>query len=159
MKPILLPLGAVLVVGAMAACEKRDPVADEANVATPAPVTNDVTDPGAGGPPAAAANEATAAGPIPAAIQGRWGLTPGDCTSTRGDNKGLLVIGPDSLKFYESRAVPGTSIEAGDQGISGNFNFTGEGQEWTKYVSLKLKGKVLTRTERNPVASYDYARC
>jgi hypothetical protein len=159
MKPIILPLSAMVVVGAMAACEKRDPVAEEANVAAPAPVTNDSAGVVAGGPPAPAANDAALAGPIPAAIQGRWGLTPADCTSTRGDNKGLLVIAPDHLEFYESRAVPGTSIEAGDLGISGNFNFTGEGQAWTKYVSLKLKGKVLTRTERNPVASYDYARC
>ncbi len=143
----------------LAACEKRDPVADEANALGPVEVTNVSSDAVAGGPPAAAANTVAAAGPIPAAIQGRWGLTPGDCTSTRGDNKGLLTIAPDSLKFYESRAVPGTSIEAGDQGISGNFNFTGEGQEWSKYVSLKLQGKVLTRTERNPAASYNYARC
>ena len=157
MKPIYLPLSALLVVGAMAACEKRDPVADEANAIPAAPAT-DSAGTIAGGPPAANVSGA-AAGPIPAALQGRWGLTPADCTSTRGDAKGLLEIGPDSLKFYESRAVPGTSIESGDQGISGNFNFTGEGQEWSKYVSLKLQGKVLTRTERNPVASYDYARC
>ncbi len=156
MKPIHLPLSALLVVGAMAACEKRDPVADEANAIPPAPVTTDSAGPLAGGPPGPAA---TVAGPIPAAIRGRWGLTPADCISNRGDAKGLLEIGPDSLKFYESRAVPGTSIETGDQGISGNFNFTGEGQQWTKYVSLKLQGEVLTRTERNPVASYNYARC
>ena len=153
-----LPLLALLATAAIAGCEQRDPVAEEAS-AIPAPVTNDTAGAVAGGPPGPAENESAAAGPIPAAIQGRWGLTPADCISTRGDNKGMLTIAPDSLKFYESRAVPGTSIEAGDQGISGNFNFTGEGQEWTKYVSLKLQGKVLTRTERNPVASYDYARC
>ena len=157
MKPIYLPLSALLVVGAMAACERRDPVADEANAIPPAPAT-DSAGTIAGGPPSANVSGAVA-GSIPAALQGRWGLTPADCTSTRGDAKGLLEIGPDSLKFYESRAVPGTSIETGDQGISGNWNFTGEGQEWSKYVSLKLEGKVLTRTERNPVASYNYARC
>ena len=96
---------------------------------------------------------------IPEAMRGRWGLVAADCTSTRGDAKGLLEIGPDSLKLYESRAVPGTSIETDHQGISGNFNFTGEGQTWSKYVSLKLQGEVLTRTDRNPVASYNYARC
>ena len=157
MKPIYLPLSALLVVGAMAACERRDPVADEANAIPPAPTT-DSAGTIAGGPPAANLSDSSK-GLMPDALRGRWGLTPADCTSTRGDAKGLLEIGPDSLKFYESRAVPGTSIETGDQGISGNFNFTGEGQEWSKYVSLKLQGKVLTRTERNPVASYDYARC
>lgn len=158
MRPIYLPLGAMIVVAAMAACEKRDPVADEANAIPAAPVTNDGAGPLTGGPPGAGASE-PGAGPIPAALHGRWGMTPADCISTRGDAKGLLEIGPDFLKFYESRAVPGTSIETEANGISGNWNFTGEGQQWSRYVSLQLQGKVLTRTERNPVASYNYARC
>lgn len=149
MKPIYLPLGALLVVGAMAACEMRDPVADEANAipatASPAPQSANASD--------------NQPGPIPTELRGRWGLTPADCISTRGDAKGLLEIGPDYLKFYESRAVPATSMETEANGISGNWNFTGEGQQWSKYVSLQLQGKVLNRTERNPIASYDYARC
>ena len=148
MRPICLPLGALLVVAAMAACEQRDPVADEATGNSAAPVTNDSASPADSEP-----------GPIPASLRGRWGLTPADCISGRGDAKGLLEIGPDYLKFYESRAVPGTSIETEDDAISGNWNFTGEGQQWSKYVSLQLQGKVLNRTDRNPVASYDYARC
>ena len=40
MKPIYLPLSALLVVGAMAACEKRDPVAEDANAIPAAPVAN-----------------------------------------------------------------------------------------------------------------------
>lgn len=158
MKQLSLPLLAILMATASAACEKRDPVADELNAAPAAPAPDAVSGPLAGGPPGPAP-EGSATGPIPAAIQGRWGLTPADCTSTRGDAKGLLEIAPESLKFYESRAVPGTSIEAGSQGISGNFNFTGEGQTWTKYVSLKLQGDGLVRTERNPMASYTYVRC
>lgn len=158
MKPLYLPLGALLVVGAMAACEKRDPVAEEANAIPAAPVTNESAGPLIGGPPTTNVADSTP-GPIPASLRGRWGMTPADCTSTRGDAKGLLEIGPDSLKFYESRAVPGTSIETEENAISGNWNFTGEGQEWSKYVSLQLQGKLLSRTDRNPVASYDYARC
>ena len=150
MKHLSMPIFASLMVLSIAACEKRDPVAEDANAVPAAPVTNASTGtlrPDAG------------PGPIPAALRGRWGLTPGDCTSTRGDAKGLLEIGPDYLKFYESRAVPGTSIETEANAISGNWNFTGEGQQWSRYVSLELQGKVLNRTERNPVASYDYARC
>ena len=154
MKRISLPLLALLLTAG--ACEQRDPVADEAAAMPSTPVTTDSAGAVAGGPPGPGA---AVEGPMPAAIRGRWGLTPADCISNRGDAKGLLEIGPDSLKFYESRAVPGTSIESNDQGISGNFNFTGEGQEWRKYVSLKLEGEVLRRTERNPVASYNYARC
>ena len=29
---------------------------------------------------------------IPAAFHGRWGMVPADCTSTRGDNKGLITV-------------------------------------------------------------------
>lgn len=148
-----------LLVSGVAACEKQDPVADEANAI--APVSNSTEGPAAGGPPPAATTDqpGDAAAIIPAALQGRWGLTPADCEPNRSDNKGLLTISGADLKFYESRATPGTSIETGPRGISGNFNFVGEGQQWSQYISLKLNGDVLTRTERNPVASYNYARC
>lgn len=158
MKRFSIALATTVTALALAACEKRDPVADEADTIPAAPAGNEGAGPLSGGPPAANVVDRSP-GPMPAAIRGRWGLTPADCISTRGDAKGMLEIGPDSLRFYESRAVPGTSIETNDQGISGNFNFTGEGQQWTKYVSLKLQGEVLRRTERNPVASYNYARC
>ena len=159
MKPIHLPLSALLVVGAMAACEKRDPVADEANAVAPsASVTDDSAGAVAGGPPPISA-DAEGGGVIAPALQGRWGLTPADCIPSRSDAKGLLTITADQIQFYESRGTPGTSIESNDSGISGNFNFTGEGQSWSKYVSLKLQHGGLVRTERSPMASYTYARC
>jgi len=148
----------------IAACAKRDPVADNANgAALPAPAKDTTPDP-AGLPPANATTSANvvAAEPavaIPAALQGRWGLTPADCTSTRGDAKGLLVVTPDRLTFYESRAVPAGGVETDGDSISGNFDFTGEGQAWSKYESLKRERDKLTRTETNPAASYTYAKC
>jgi hypothetical protein len=96
---------------------------------------------------------------IPGALHGRWGLTPLDCTSTRGDAKGLLVVGSDNLQFYESRAVPGPNAQTGKDSISGDFHFTGEGQTWTRFESLALQGDKLVRTESNPMASFTYARC
>lgn len=158
MKRFPLPIFASLMVLSMVACEKRDPVEDEANAIAPPPVTNDTAGPAAGAPPPIG-DEADPNGAIPAALQGRWGLTPADCEPGRSDAKGLLTIGANDLKFYESRAVPGTSVETGSDGISGNFDFTGEGQTWSKYVSLKLQNGELVRTERNPAASYNYARC
>lgn len=153
------------------ACNQEQPVDNNADAIAPGTATDNTTGavaPGpvtdnsagavAGGPPPIAAN-ADAGGSIPAALQGRWGLTPADCTTTKGDEKGLLTITADSLKFYESRGTPGTSIESDDSGISGNFNFTGEGQSWSKYVSLKLSGDGLVRTERSPMQSYTYAKC
>lgn len=158
MKRIRFPVFASLMIAVLAACEKRDPVADEANAISPAPVTNDSAGAVAGAPPPVSP-AADPTGPIPVPLQGRWGLTPADCEPGRSDAKGLLVISANELRFYESRGVPGTSIESSAQGISGNFDFTGEGQNWSKYVSLKLTGDGLVRTERNPAASYTYARC
>ena len=159
MKRFRPPLIAGLLLLSVAACEKRDPVDNDANAVGPAaPVTNQSPGAVAGGPPPIT-NGASASGAIPATLQGRWGLTPADCTPGRSDAKGLLTITADSLKFYESQATPASSIESGDTGISGEFAFTGEGQSWTKYVSLKLQGDGLVRTERSPMASYIYAKC
>jgi hypothetical protein len=159
MKLLRPPILASLLILSVAACGKRDPVADEANAVAPsAASTNDSAGAVAGGPPPISP-DATSGGVIALPIQGRWGLTPADCTSMRGDAKGLLTITADQIQFYESRGTPGTSIESNDSGISGNFNFTGEGQNWSKYVSLKLQHGELVRTERGPMASYTYARC
>jgi hypothetical protein len=96
---------------------------------------------------------------IPAALQGRWGLTPADCTSTRGDAKGLLIVSASQLRFYESRAVPAADAHADADSINGHFNFTGEGRSWSKFEALKKSGDKLTRTETDPAASYTYAKC
>ncbi len=77
---------------------------------------------------------------IPASMHGRWGLTPGDCTSTRGDAKGLMIVSADSLKFYESSAKPAGELKFSADSASGDFAFTGEGMTWKKYQSLELQG-------------------
>ena len=144
------------------ACGGRDPVAEEANNTAGLPVINDAVPDAIGAPPAkapTATGQPAAAAAIPAKLHGRWGLTPMDCTSTRGDAKGLLTIGADDLKFYESRAVPGPNAQTSTDSISGDFHFTGEGQTWTRFESLALQGDELVRTESNPMASFTYARC
>jgi hypothetical protein len=96
---------------------------------------------------------------IPAALQGRWGLTPADCVAAPGDAKGLLVITPGELRFYESRAVPSPGVQIASDSIRGNFLFTGEGQNWTKVETLERRKEKLVRTETEPTASYTYAKC
>ena len=146
------------------ACSRQDPVADNANgAALPQPKNMRVTD-AAGAPPPQAQQEpvtgpSSKTGIIPAALQGRWGLTPADCTSTRGDAKGLLIISASELRFYESRAVPGANVEAHADRISGNFDFSGEGQRWTKFEAIRAGGDKLVRTESDPETSYAYAKC
>ena len=147
---------------AVAACGIRGPVDKHANNTAGLPDIN-ATAPSAAGEPHVAttpAKEAAASqAKVPAALQGRWGLTPADCTSRRGDAKGLLVITGDDLHFYESRAVPTATVASDADSISGDFAFTGEGQSWTKYEALKIDKQVLVRTETKPTASFTYARC
>ena len=158
----------IAVVLGATACERRDPVASEANDVTglPPPVEANATDPsGAPPPPNASTPPQPGSGPsrpaaaIPAFLHGRWGLTPGDCTSTRSDNKGLLTISAADLRFYESRAVPTGNTQSSGDSFSADFSFTGEGMTWTKYQTLELKGRELVRTESRPMASFTYAKC
>src|SRR5687768_3461346 len=133
----ILASGAALL---LISCGRPEPVADEAENAEtlPPPPGDNATDPsGAAPPPNSATSPKPANGPapaaaatIPAAMHGRWSLTPGDCTSTRGDAKGLLTITATELRFYESRAVPVGDVDTSADSISGDFAFTGEGMEW-----------------------------
>jgi hypothetical protein len=157
---------------ALAACNSNDPVAEEAENTAGLPSVDNVAggrdgQPSADGAPPAngvstpappAANQGPAAA-IPAALQGRWGMTPADCTSTRGDAKGLLVVSSDGLRFYESRAVPSRNVQKSDDSFSADFGFTGEGQTWTKFQTLTLDDDKLVRTESSPMASFTYVRC
>jgi hypothetical protein len=155
----------------LAACGGADPVAEDAENATALPSVDNVAggrdgapsaDGGAPSKTAIAPTPTPATGPaasVPTALQGRWGLTPGDCTSTRGDANGRLVVGSDGLRFYESRAVPVSTGQTSSDSFSANFAFTGEGQTWTKYQALSLDEAKLIRTESSPMASFTYARC
>ena len=150
----------------LTACGGRDPVAKGANDTEGLPEVNEPVPEPTGAPPANAVSNETsppaapaAAAEIPTALHGRWGLTPRDCTSTRGDAKGLLTVNDEELRFYESVARPGANAEADRDSISGRFAFTGEGQTWTKFQSLRVQGRDLVRTETNPTASFTYAKC
>lgn len=160
---IRLPVISVVALLAIAACSGHRPVDRQANAAAAALPDVNSPAPSATGEPHGKTEPATAmpapAARVPAALQGRWGLTPGDCTTTRGDEKGLLIVTPNDLHFYESRAVPAADVAVSADSISGNFVFAGEGQTWSKYEALKMNGNVLVRTETNPSASFTYAKC
>ncbi|MGF7152382.1 hypothetical protein [Novosphingobium gossypii] len=116
---------------------------------------------------AADETEATPAGglsEIPETIRGRWGLVAADCTSTKGDAKGLLEISADQLKFYESVAKLGEIKEAGESRIRGTFDYSGEGQSWTNDVVLDVQddGKTMIRRDYGKDAMpgpLKYTRC
>ncbi len=148
---------------ALAACGGPDPVPDNAQNTSALPeVEHSSTSPGGEAPAqgAPAGNVVTAAvTEIPAHLRGRWGLSPRDCTSPLGDAKGLLVINATELRFYESRAVPAGDVQTSADSISGDFAFNGEGQKWTRHVTLEVRDGKLVRTDRDPIASFNYVRC
>ena len=150
----------------MGACSGQDPVADEVNNGAAAPSEVEVLPPDESSVTPANESEnggddpaAPTGGKIPASMHGRWGLTPGDCTSTRGDAKGLMIVADDNLKFYESSARPPNDMKISANSASGDFAFTGEGMTWKKYQTLEVQEGKLVRTESDPMASYTYARC
>jgi outer membrane lipoprotein-sorting protein len=98
---------------------------------------------------------------IPAAFRGRWGMSPADCTSTKGDAKGLIVIDPTSIKFFESKGTLTKVTLNAPENFTGTFAFTGEGQSWTNSQNLKLTGSsnTLIRSETDVSQSYSYNRC
>ena len=159
-------MAAAALVGALAACGSSDPVADNAQNSDSLPTiaTNTASADGSApeqGTTSAVGNSAVAAAStsIPQALRGRWGMTPEDCTSTRGDAKGLLTVTDNELRFYESRAVPADNVQVSPDSISADFAFTGEGMNWTKFQTLQLQDGKLVRTESGPMASFTYVPC
>ena len=101
---------------------------------------------------------------IPAAVQGRWGLVRADCTSTRGDAKGLLIVSATTLTFYESRGTLKQIAEKSDTRLRASFAFSGEGMTWSRDELLDVQdgGKTLIRREYGEDAApgpFKYARC
>ena len=98
---------------------------------------------------------------IPAAFHGRWGMVPADCTSTKGDAKGLITIGDKSIDFYESKGTLTKVTLNAPENFTGTFAFTGEGQSWSNSQNLKLtnSSNTLVRSETDVAQSYGYKRC
>ena len=94
---------------------------------------------------------------IPDQYRGRWGMVAADCTSTRGDAKGLITIGDKSIRFYESTATLKEQRPAIATSFSGLFGFTGEGQTWQEVMTFTRTGDTLKRAEDE--GTFTYKRC
>lgn len=161
-KMILAPALALL---ALSACNSGEPEAaapeatptSEPTVAAPVPsMVPPVT-------PETPSAEVTA-NQIPAAMQGRWGLVPADCEPGRADAKGLMEVGLQKLKFYESLGTLTKITEGTGSRIRGQFSFMGEGMEWQRDQVLDLQdgGKTLIRREYGQDAApgpLKYTKC
>ena len=152
----------------LAACSSSDPVTQSAENTTALPANIGEPAPVIPAPDGSAPDNATAAAAplttdgsirIPAMFHGRWGITPADCTSTRGDAKGLLIIDGTRMRFYESTAIPVANTNSSDDSFSADYRFTGEGQTWQRFESLQIQDRRLVRTTSKPMASYTYAKC
>ena len=101
---------------------------------------------------------------IPDGMTGRWGLVSADCTSKNGDNKGLITVSDNQIKFYESVGKLANITEGDENKIRANFDFTGEGMSWKREMTMEVQdsGKTLMRQEfgedamPNPLK---YSRC
>ena len=159
---IRLPLISCFALLAIAACSTRSPVDAQAKGTAALPAVGAAAPSASGESHGATRPTRTASASsvkIPASLQGRWALSPNDCSAQSSAAKGLLVVTADDLHFAESTAVPATEVGAGATAISGNFAFNGDGRSWTKYEALKFANNRLTRTEINPTASFSYAKC
>ena len=162
---------AALIALALTACNRNptDNIAIDNDAASPTANADLPTDP-ATQPDARTMNAENAAASaigsnlIPAAFRGRWGLTPADCTSTRGDAKGLLTIGDARLTFYESKGTPVRPMGATATSFDARYSFIGEGQTWKRTERLKLvNDRLQRRTDaepgQEPPVNLTYQRC
>ena len=154
---------AALAALALAACDDTTAPAPKPSVSEAPPSASTAPSPSAT-PAQPSAVDTPEARQIPAAVQGRWGLVANDCDPSRDDAKGLLTIGPDTLKFYESRAKLGQVKEIDASRIRASFAFSGEGMTWTRDEVLDAQdgGKTLIRREYGEDAApgpLRYSRC
>ena len=167
MKNISPLVPAVLLSFALIACQQADPnniAIDEANnaaameVETLPPSNTSATNADS------ATTPATLPTSIPAQFHGRWGLTGADCTSTRGDAKGLLTINDARLTFFESKGTLDKVLGATASNFDANYGFLGEGQSWERVERLKLVNDKLnrrtdTQAGQEPPVNLTYERC
>jgi len=101
---------------------------------------------------------------IPQSFHGRWGINRADCTSTRGDAKGLLTIDGARLTFYESKGTLGKVLGATPGSFDASYGFMGEGDTWERVERLRLvDGRLQRRTDaapgQEPPVNLTYERC
>lgn len=162
MKPTMMALIAL----ALAGCGEKQPengtgtpvINEEAaeNAAIAANMSLTAT-----GKPVVAAQAPVPALAFPPAFLGRWGVVEADCDVARQDNKGLLVVEPAALRFYESRAKLTAITDATQHKFTADLDFSGEGQKWKTRETYELVAgnTAILRTMPSPRETLRYKRC
>lgn len=147
---------------ALIACQQNDPnnIAIDAGNNVNADV--ETLPPDEGNEETAQANatntvEESSAAAIPATYHGRWGMVANDCQPGRDDAKGLITIDGKTVKFYEAVATLKEQRPAIATSFAGQFDFTGEGQNWQKVMTFTRTGDTLKRAEEE--GTFTYTRC
>jgi hypothetical protein len=153
----------LLAVTMLSACDPSPPPAAVPDDAAGPTEVRRVPEPApAAKPPVVAPAEAvTEPATLPVALRGRWGIGAADCDPARDDNKGLMVVEPRRLTFYESRATV-TSVRVDGDAVIAALAFTGEGQEWTTETRFAPggNGDTLVRTDKGwENGVFRYQRC
>lgn len=164
MKATLPSLAGIAIALSLAACSS-EPTEPEVQ-GTDAPIMESAAAGGVTASEAAspASTEVVADDAMPQGMRGRWGLVPLDCTGDPAAAKGLVAIGADSMKFYESVAKLGMIERVDPQTLVAAFEFSGEGHTWVLDVTLELSedGQTLVRRDKGPDAMPEpltYTRC
>lgn len=164
MKPFAILLALATPLG-LSACSDPAPQPDASATPELAPAVDEseaLAPPVA--PGASASPMAQVDASFPAGMRGRWGMTAADCEPGRADNKGLMTVGPASVKFYESIGEIGNVAERGEALLRATFDFEGEGMQWKRDARYELadSGSTLVLTEYGsdaPQGARRYARC
>lgn len=155
----LLALGLVVALGACSS----EPQADASPSSTSQPSAA-VPEQASNSPTTPVASGLADTSSIPPLLRGRWGLVPLDCTGDPAAAKGLITVGPQSIRFYEAEARLGTIAAISESAVTAPFAFEGEGQSWTLDVTLQSPdgGKTLVRRDKGPDAApapLTYGKC
>ena len=99
---------------------------------------------------------------IPDAFHGRWSSTSEGCETEGGEMP--IEVDAETIQFHESVATLGTVSESETRAIRATYNFTGEGEEWSRDIKLAISedGTELTRTEYGEDAMAEpmtYTKC
>ncbi|HEY8603901.1 hypothetical protein [Tsuneonella suprasediminis] len=102
---------------------------------------------------------------IPISMRGRWGLVTADCERGRSDAKGLMIVSPTTITFYESVGQVSSIRSSSDGKLVARFSFSGEGMNWEREITFELSGdgEALFRTDADGPEStngrFTYKRC
>ena len=116
-------------------------------------------------PPAKSDVETVADGKtIPTTIRGRWALDASDCPKRPGTDLTALVIDAANLRFHESHGELTRVRESDARHILADYDFSGEGIEWSRRMQLDLAdgGTTLIRRDEGEGAAAGpmrYTRC